>query len=124
MKISFKVKGEPKTWGNKEWGWRESIAKEVRKKCKGSFNVKNDTRFCVTIKIFKKNHLKMNDLDNLAKPILDTIFDEKPRSEKAKNPTGQLFEKISDERITKLIVQKESPKNNEEGAEIEISWDS
>ena len=29
MPVKFKIIGKPKTWGNQEWSWRESIKKAI-----------------------------------------------------------------------------------------------
>lgn len=115
--IKFEVKGEPSTWGTKkQWKWREKIKNEIEKKTE----VEKDIRFKVTIN-FKVNDTK-KDLDNLAKPVLDTLFKIRNPQSEAKNRKlyGALFD-VDDDRVCELILKKEIPKDGEnEGAEIKI----
>jgi len=122
----FKVKGSPTTWGGgkKERRWREAIyekAKEYQKEFdKLIRNKTSEKHFKITITFFLNNpEGKGNsgqDVDNLAKPVLDTLFNEKRI--KLKNFSGALSKSIDDKEIYVLHIIKK--KREQEGAEIEI----
>ena len=109
-------------WGNNEWNWRKAIAdaaKEKRIDVISSF-----LNFSVNIVFYlMKTTLDRSDLDNLAKPVLDTLFLPNNPQVKDKALTGALFE-IDDNRVFKLSLEKLLVStNHEEGAEIIISWE-
>jgi hypothetical protein len=67
--------------------------------------------------------IKGVDLDNLAKPVLDTIF--KSRHSQVKDPylTGALFE-VDDDQVIRLRLEKgEVTYTSEEGVDVAVTWD-
>lgn len=120
--ISFNVRGiKPAPWGTNEWSWRNAVALEARKQHRNSGNLR---RFEVSI-VFYLLHptLDRSDLDNLAKPVLDTIFLPNYPQVKDRTLTGALFE-VDDSFVHKLTVEKRLVKTaEEEGAEIAILWE-
>jgi len=80
--ISFSVKGFPKPWGSSEWEWRKRVSEEARKYKKEANEITDKNTFTVIVGFFIKGDKHM-DLDNLAKPILDTLF--KPRNAQVKD---------------------------------------
>jgi Holliday junction resolvase RusA-like endonuclease len=124
--IRFPVRDAmPVPWGNKEWDWRSAVAKEARKhREKVEANpVSGETRFEVDI-IF---HLtaqaaKRHDVDNLAKPVLDTVF--KSRRCQAPGPslTGALFG-VDDDRVFRLTLEKrEADQPQDIGIDFAVRW--
>lgn len=66
--------------------------------------------------------LDKSDLDNLAKPVLDTLFLPNYLQVKDKTLTGALFE-IDDSRVFKLSLEKKlANAPQDEGAEIVVFW--
>ena len=123
--INIKIYGVPVSWGCKEntWEWRRNIKNKIKEDLKGKIieKVKNGTKFKVKI-IFGMFEEKKADLDNLAKPILDTIFKcYRPQSKaKEENLYGVMFD-VDDNRVFKLILEKCKVKSKcDEGVEISI----
>lgn len=121
-KILFRVRGiKPAPWGTNEWQWRNAVAIEARNQRRNSVN---SHRFEVSI-VFYLLHptLERADLDNLAKPVLDTIFLSNYPQVKDRSLTGALFE-VDDSFVHKLTLEKMLVKTaEEEGAEIAVFWE-
>jgi len=68
------------------------------------------------------SHIEHVDLDNLAKPILDTLFHPRHPQVKDMSLTGALFD-VDDDRIFKLNLEKRlvTP-DTEEGIDVTIAW--
>jgi Holliday junction resolvase RusA-like endonuclease len=125
-KIEFSAIGEkPVAWGNNEWDWRRAVADEARthRSEANASEVTAQTRFSVQVRFYvTPGNIKGVDLDNLAKPVLDTVF--KSRHSQVKDPylTGALFD-VDDEQVYKLGLEKTNVSlAAEEGAEITIVW--
>ena len=125
--ISFPVRGhKPIAWGNNEWDWRRAIADEARglRYKVDAHKISERTSFIVEILFLLCPHyIKGVDLDNLAKPVLDTIF--KSRHSQIKDPylTGALFD-VNDDQVIRLVLEKrEVTHTGEEGIDIAITWD-
>ena len=121
--ISISVRGiKPAPWGNNEWNWRKAIADAAKEK--RIEVVSSLLNFSVNIVFYlMKTTLDRSDLDNLAKPVLDTLFLPNNPQVKDKALTGALFE-IDDNRVFKLSLEKLLVSTNqEEGAEIIVSWE-
>lgn len=137
------VRGKtPATWGGKktdnekkplpletvkEWQWRLFLANRTKEKYRRqSSSISEQTEFTVNIVFFlKEQALKKPDLDNLAKPVLDTLFaNTNSQVPKEYKPliTGVLFG-VDDNRIYKLVLEKQPASTNaDEGADITITW--
>lgn len=60
------------------------------------------------------------DLDNLVKPVLDTLF----TSQNVRRLTGVLLPAVNDTRVFRLLIEKvEVDSPDDQGANVTISWD-
>ena len=117
--IIINVRGNPKPWGNNQKGLEIAWREEIKKACPKIEKIK-DIRLKVEI-IFYLNdkNIKRPDLDNLAKPVLDTIC-------KISNPQGEAKRKglygiltdYDDNRVFELILTKRE--REKEGATIKV----
>jgi len=65
-------------------------------------------------------HIGRADLDNLAKPMLDTLFQTRNAQVKDLSLTGALFN-VDDDRVFKLILEKRLVSTGaEEGVDIKV----
>ncbi len=127
QEITFSVIGmKPVAWGNNEWEWRSAIAKKIREistvKNWQKLDYSHERQFSVKI-IFSMTaaHIKRTDLDNLAKPILDTLFLSRNPQAPRENVTGVLFP-VDDSLVYKLILEKRVvDSETEEGAKITVN---
>ena len=123
--IQFTIQGTPRTYGNNEMNWRSTIATHVRRTAQmqglqipitgvSAINVK------LTFYLAANRFYVRNDLDNLVKPILDTLF-------RAHNPQvppdlfGVLFD-CDDELIYSLHLDKVGSSGDNEGAIVTFQW--
>jgi len=112
--IEFRVNGTPKPWANNEIEWRKKIKDECIKlpKIKGKVKLRVKIIFYL-----KKERLNKSDLDNLAKPVLDTICKVNNPQTKDKSLTGNIYD-YDDNMVFELILKKEE--SEIEGAFIHI----
>lgn len=121
--IFIKVVGiKPAPWAGKEWDWRKAIAVEASKQFQEHPVSKSD--FEVSIMFYlTQSTFEKSDLDNLAKPVLDTIFLPNNPQVKDKTLTGSLI-KLDDSLVKKLNLEKRIVSNSQdEGAEIIVFWE-
>jgi Holliday junction resolvase RusA-like endonuclease len=125
--IRLRVRGmTPIPWGSNEWAWRQHLAHEGKSKRSGieSSPVSAATRFAVEVIFYMSaSRVGRADLDNLAKPVLDTLF--RPRYAQVSNLdlTGALFD-LDDDRVFMLILEKRLVATEEEqGADVTVSWE-
>jgi len=112
----IEVKGTPKAWLNDEFNWR----REIKDVCSNFKNIKEDIKLKVEIIFYLKNtRIKRPDLDNLAKPVLDTICKINNPQTTDESLSGNLFD-YDDDHVFELIVIKKE--REEEGATIKI-WE-
>ena len=110
---------------NKMWDWRKAVANEARRYRESiSYTQQNDTDiFDVKIIFYlHKNCYQRCDLDNLAKPVIDTLFctQKKPIQNSVCECT--LFD-VNDKGINSLCMEKKMGISEDEmGADIIISW--
>ena len=128
MKFELSVRGlSPRPWGSDEMAWRRAIAKEAR--CQGAVQqvgrAAQDHHFEVSITFFlDRVNLERTDLDNLAKPVLDTLFTSRNPQVKDPSLTGALFA-VDDDRVFQLTLSKKlAAALGEEGIDVTISWSS
>jgi hypothetical protein len=81
------------------------------------------TRFTVEV-IFRMTPGDLDrpacDLDNFAKPVIDTLFTSQNVS---RRPTGVLLPEVNDTWVFRLLLEKVGVKTPEEqGADITVSW--
>lgn len=122
----IRVRGmKPVPWGSNEWLWRKALADQGRL-VRASMRlppILPSVHFAVEI-IFYMNttHIQGADLDNLAKPVLDTLFRTRYPQVKDLSLTGAVFE-MDDSSVFRLVVEKRLiATDKDEGADISISW--
>lgn len=121
--ISISVRGvKPVPWGSNEWAWRNAIAGEARKQHQSKVVLHGGFEVLVVFYL-PRSTLKQSDLDNLAKPVLDTLFLSNYSQVEDKTLTGALF-KLDDSHVTKLSLEKQLANlAQEEGTEITVLWE-
>ncbi len=116
----------PIPWGSNEWAWRKAIAEQARAERlhQQIAPAVSATRFSVAIVFFMTAaHIQRADLDNLAKPVLDTLFLIRNAQVRDMSLTGALFD-VDDARVFKLSLEKEVvPNAQHEGVQVMISWE-
>jgi Holliday junction resolvase RusA-like endonuclease len=118
--IRLTVKGEsPKPWGSNEWEWRRAVAEAAREQ-RGI--LRSEGYFDVEITFYLNSQsFSQSDLDNLAKPVLDTLFHAEYPQTKSKDLTGALLPGVDDDRVISLFLKKIQVDETEElGAEITV----
>lgn len=125
--ISFHVRGhKPIAWGNNEWEWRRALADEVRglRYTVDAHDISARTSFIVEIVFLLCPHyIKEVDIDNLAKPVLDTIFKSRHPQVQDRYLTGALFD-VDDNQVIRLVLEKRDVTHTgEEGIDAAITWD-
>ena len=124
--ITVSVRGmTPIPWGGGEMPWRGKLAEEARlARVKSNVQVISIlTHFAVDIVfLMRQPRIEGADLDNLAKPILDTLFRSRNAQVKDLSLTGALFD-VDDDRVFKLTLEKKLVSTStEEGVDINISY--
>ncbi len=121
--ISLKINGvKPAPWAGKEWDWRKAIALEANKQFQGVPTSKSGFEVSIIFYLVQSTFDK-SDLDNLAKPVLDTLFLPNNPQVKDKTLTGSLI-KLDDSLVRKLNLEKRLVVNFEdEGAEVNVFWE-
>jgi hypothetical protein len=132
----LEVPGSPTPYcGGKDSGneleWRQSIARAAEV-ARGPVSAECDVsegHFSVTVRFrFSGNSvLSKGDLDNLAKPVLDTLFHNRYARRRKRQEfhelTGKLFRNVEDSRVYQLNLSTESlGQGNDEGAHIRVTW--
>lgn len=126
-RIELQVRGaRPVPWGTeREWSWRTELAQAARQARAASVlaPAPSDAAFTVwlTFHLSLARH-RDSDLDNLAKPVLDTLFHARYVQARIPDVTGVLFD-VPDERVVKLVLEKRlagSP--DDQGIDIVVSW--
>jgi Holliday junction resolvase RusA-like endonuclease len=125
--VSFPVRGhKPIAWGNNEWDWRRAVADQARglRYKVDAHDVSERTSFIVEIVFLLCPHsIKEVDIDNLAKPVLDTIFKSRHPQIQDRYLTGALFD-VDDDQVIRLVLEKrEVTRTGEEGIDVTITWD-
>ncbi len=123
--IKISVRGEtPKTYSNNDWDWRRVIAKKARQfqNRRDVQQTSEETKFTVDIVFYLRSVIRQ-DLDNLAKPVLDTLF--LPDNPKKEDPSiSNVLFNLDDKQVFILNMEKKHVSDNsEEGADITISWE-
>jgi hypothetical protein len=127
MRLTIEVRGtEPSTIRSGETGWRMAIAQKVAERFPEPFMPPEGTEFAVDVVFHLVEHRLFvrpsrpapPDLDNLLKPVLDTVF----TSANVLGPTGVLIN-ANDTWVTDVRARKtEAPDSSQEGADITVSW--
>jgi Holliday junction resolvase RusA-like endonuclease len=121
--ISINVRGiKPAPWANKEWDWRKAIAVEAKKQSQGVPVLRTEFEVSIIFYLLQSTFDK-SDLDNLAKPVLDTLFLPNNPQVKDRTLTGALIE-LDDSQVNKLSLEKRLVSSRQdEGAEINVYWE-
>ena len=102
--MEFTVEGTPKGYSNNgEEKWRKAIAKKVDS-LENTLKYTEMSKFKVEITFFLLEN--SHDLDNLIKPVLDTLFKGERSSIRFSELTGKLI-KYDDRTVYRLIAKKE-----------------
>ena len=123
--ITFSLRGQlPRPWGTNEWEWRQAIADVARERVKGLYmeDPPEDSHFEVEITFYlPQPTFSQADLDNLAKPVLDTLFHAKYPQTRREGITGVLLRDIDDDHVVALALRKQLVDNKEQaGADISV----
>jgi predicted nuclease with RNAse H fold len=117
---------QPVTWGagDAEWKWRTALASAVRERALGESRPPRGARVNLTATFYMSEAaISASDLDNLAKPLLDTLF--RPSFTQAPNPaavTGALSDG-HDGCVYSLQLHKVSVKAGDAvGIDLEATW--
>ena len=127
-KLIIKLHGHhPVPWGqnqkeNKKTDkWRQRIAEKCKLLQSEVQRIESQTTFNVEIVFYLKNN--KSDLDNLAKPVIDTLFHPSHTQVKDLSFTGVLFPNINDKHVIHLELWKRFVRDTKnEGVDILISW--
>ena len=125
--ITLSVRGmKPIPWGSNEMAWRKFIADQARAKFgQEKWEISAQTRFSMEVMfLMKEDNIQRADLDNLAKPVLDTLFRVRYAQVKDLSRTGALFS-VDDDRVFKLLLEKQVVHAaDDEGIEVHMSWET
>jgi len=122
--VKLAIRGEPPVpWGGNEWEWRRAVAREA-KIAKVPLPLPPKRTFPVRIPFhLAPSTLARADLDNLAKPVLDTLFESRNAQVPDESLTGALFAGVDDDRVFSLHLDKRAAlAPEEEGADISVTW--
>ena len=113
----------PVPWGdNNQWEWRKALYNEARGHLSSVGSVSNETKFHVSIIFFREKTPKEPDIDNLAKPVLDTIFCSRHYQGPTPSLAGALFN-VDDEQVFRLELEKRLVSTRaDEGVDITVKW--
>lgn len=117
--IIFDVSGRPSPWANEphESAWRQAIATRAREVVAEPYGA--TVRPSRVVVEFRLTPRRKGDLDNLAKPVLDTLF---RQSRISKHPVACIFT-CDDFYLSELILRRiEVSGLEEEGATIIIEF--
>jgi double-stranded uracil-DNA glycosylase len=125
-RIEFWVRGaRPVPWGTGEWSWRAEVARAALQVSAVSPvpTPHADAGFTVflTFYLAPVRH-RDSDLDNLAKPVLDTLFHARHVQARVPDVTGVLFD-VPDERVVKLVLEKRlADRMDDQGIDVVVTW--
>ena len=114
---------EPVSWGQnpRTDQWRGIVAQKARELINDFPRPDPLTEFHVALIFFLTRN--NSDLDNLAKPVLDTLFHPRNAQVNDANLTGALFPNIDDPQVFDLSLKKRIVKTIEQaGIDIFVSW--
>jgi TDG/mug DNA glycosylase family protein len=124
--IELRLRGtRPIPWGTGEWSWRAELAQAARQVISASplSSPPPDAGFTVlvTFHLLPARH-RDSDLDNLAKPVLDTLFHARYVQARIPDVTGVLFG-VPDERVVKLVLEKRlADRVDDQGIDVVVAW--
>lgn len=115
----LEIIGRPSPWANQphEGIWRKQIAEQARATVLGPFD--ESVKPVRVVVEFRMLPSRGGDLDNLAKPVLDTLF---RQSRKSTHPVACIFQ-CDDCHLNELLLRRtEVSSPAEEGATITIEF--
>lgn len=124
---NFRVRGHrPIPWGTNEESWRRAVADAARQfRDEGEVDAGDvdDAQFAVDLRFrITDPDIERADLDNLAKPVLNTIFLSRDSKIADTTLTGALFP-ADDDRVFRLHIEKRMVSSDaEEGVDVRIIW--
>jgi hypothetical protein len=124
--IELQVRGaRPVPWGAGEWAWRAELAQATRQVIAVSPvpAPPPDAGFTVMLTFYlSPARHRDSDLDNLAKPVLDTLFHARLVQARFPDVTGVLFD-VPDERVVKLVLEKRlAGRADDQGIDVLVAW--
>ncbi len=123
--VEFSVRGlSPSPWGNgpPEWAWRRAIADAARTKVPSPIACNSKLPWLSVEIVFRMTAARIvgSDLDNLAKPVLDTLFLARRVQAKEEGVSGVLFA-CDDARVARLVLEKKEVATAEEaGVDVTV----
>jgi double-stranded uracil-DNA glycosylase len=125
-RIELRIRGaRPVPWGTGEWSWRAEVARAALQMRAVSPvpTPPADAGLTVflTFYLAPARH-RDSDLDNLAKPVLDTLFHARHVQARVPDVTGVLFD-VPDERVVKLVLEKRlAGRMDDQGIDVIVTW--
>ena len=115
----------PAPWGVKnQWEWRDCLTAQTWsiRSLVDQQQIQETSEFHVKVVFWMTEpHVKHADLDNLAKPVLDTLFLIR-NAQCGDSRTGALFD-VDDNRVFELTAEKRIvPLCEEEGVDVTVAW--
>lgn len=125
-RIELRVRGaRPVPWGTGERSWRAEVAHAAHQMSAASPvpPPPPDAGFTVLLTLYlSPARHRDSDLDNLAKPVLDTLFHARHVQARVPDVTGVLFD-VPDERVVKLVLEKRvADRVDDQGVDIVVTW--
>lgn len=122
--VAFEVRGvAPVFGGSTRWLWRRRLGEAATRARDGMPDAAPAGPFELAVVFFLLPlRLEHNDLDNMAKPILDTLFWSGNVQVAEPGLTGTLFA-VPDSRVFRMTVEKRSvDRAADEGVHITVRW--
>jgi TDG/mug DNA glycosylase family protein len=125
-RIELRLRGaRPVPWGTGEWSWRAELAQAAHQVSAASPvpSPPPDAGFTVLLTFYlSPARHRDSDLDNLAKPVLDTLFHARHVQARVPDVTGVLFD-VPDERVVKLVLEKRlAGRVEDQGIDVVVAW--
>ncbi|HLX11309.1 MAG TPA: hypothetical protein VKS81_00720 [Bacteroidota bacterium] len=103
-------------------GWRTAVSGYAVQHQNEAIGGSEHTEFLISMDFFRRTDRDPCDLDNLAKPVIDTLFMAAPNAH-PNLPAGTLFPQCGDQQVVELRLRKIFvATDQEEGATVEINW--
>ena len=122
--VTIAVQGQPRTFASNEGEWRKLIADKCESVDMSTRDMVNGLAVVEVAMLFQihKSRIRGMDLDNLAKPVMDTLFSCHPTKRSiAKHPTACLTTR-DDHIVSRLVIERRLVEDErEEGVIITVS---
>ena len=124
-RVSFQVRGNPPTpGGSNEWAWRSAVAAQARAAASAApvLPPPPSARFTAELVFYlAEANFERADLDNLAKPVLDTVFLPHNAQVQDRSLTGAIFQ-VDDAQVVRLTLEKRAARTPEEEGDAHGPW--